>query len=142
MEWSTSIGHTGASREQIRDAVSAGATLSTHLGNGAHAVLPRWNYIWDQLAEDRLAASFIVDGIHLPDSFFRIALRAKGIERSVLVTDAVMPAMCAPGRYVLGEVEVELKDGRTRGAALAARDSRDRACAWIAPSKTRCASRA
>jgi len=109
----TSIGHTGASREQIRDAVSAGATLSTHLGNGAHAVLPRWNYIWDQLGEDRLAASFIVDGIHLPDSFFRIALRAKGIERSVLVTDAVMPAMCAPGRYVLGEVEVELNaEGR------------------------------
>ncbi len=108
-----SIGHTAASREQIRDAVSAGATLSTHLGNAAHQVLPRWNYIWDQLAEDRLAASFIVDGIHLPDSFLRTALRAKGIERSVLVTDAVMPAMGAPGHYELGEVAVELKeDGR------------------------------
>lgn len=109
----TSIGHTAATREQIQDAVSAGATLSTHLGNAAHATLPRWNYIWDQLSEDRLAASFIVDGIHLPDFFMRTALRAKGIERSVLITDAVMPAMCAPGRYVLGEVEVELKeDGR------------------------------
>jgi N-acetylglucosamine-6-phosphate deacetylase len=109
----SSIGHTAASREQIRDAVSAGATLSTHLGNAAHAVLPRWNYIWDQLAEDRLAASFIVDGIHLPDSFLRSALRAKGIERSVLITDAVMPAMCPAGRYVLGEMDVELKeDGR------------------------------
>ena len=68
------------------------------------------NYIWEQLAEDRLAASFIVDGIHLPDAFLRVALRAKGIERSVLVTDAVMPAMCAPGLYSSGEVEVELKD--------------------------------
>ncbi len=107
----TSIGHTRATREQIQDAVAAGATLSTHLGNGAHAVLPRHpNYIWEQLAEDRLAASFIVDGIHLGDSFFRVALRAKGIERSVLVTDAVMPALCAPGVYQLGEVEVELKD--------------------------------
>ena len=107
----TSIGHTRATREQIQDAVSAGAVLSTHLGNGAHAVLPRHpNYIWEQLAEDRLAASFIVDGIHLSDSFLRVALRAKGIERSILITDAVMPAMCAPGFYKLGELEVELKD--------------------------------
>lgn len=107
----TSIGHTRASREQIDDAVRAGATLSTHLGNGADAILPRHpNYLWEQLAEDRLAASFIVDGHHLPESFLRVALRAKGIERSVLVTDAVMPALCAPGNYRLGEVEVELKD--------------------------------
>jgi N-acetylglucosamine-6-phosphate deacetylase len=107
----TSIGHTRATREQIQDAVSAGAALSTHLGNGAHAVLQRHpNYIWEQLAEDRLAASFIVDGVHLSDSFLRVALRAKGIERSILITDAVMPAMCAPGLYKLGELEVELKD--------------------------------
>jgi N-acetylglucosamine-6-phosphate deacetylase len=107
----TSIGHTRATREQIANAVRAGATLSTHLGNGADAVLPRHpNYIWEQLSEDKLAASFIVDGIHLPDSFLRAALRAKGVERSILVTDAVMPAMCAPGPYLLGEVEVELKE--------------------------------
>jgi N-acetylglucosamine-6-phosphate deacetylase len=107
----TSIGHTRASREQIDDAVRAGATLSTHLGNGADAILPRHpNYLWEQLAEDKLAASFIVDGHHLPESFLRVALRAKGIERSMLVTDAVMPALCAPGNYRLGEVEVELKD--------------------------------
>ena len=107
-----SIGHTKASAAQIRDAVSAGATMSTHLGNGAHAVLPRHpNYIWDQMAEDRLTASFIVDGIHLSDNFLKVALRAKGIERSVLITDAVMPAGCAPGPYTLGEVEVTLHPG-------------------------------
>jgi N-acetylglucosamine-6-phosphate deacetylase len=107
----TSIGHMRATKQQIDDAVRAGATLSTHLGNGADAVLPRHpNYIWEQLAEDKLAASFIVDGIHLPDSFLNVALRAKGVERSVLITDAVMPAMCAPGSYRLGEVEVELKE--------------------------------
>jgi N-acetylglucosamine-6-phosphate deacetylase len=109
-----SIGHTKADRRQIQDAVSAGATLSTHLGNGAHATLPRHpNYIWEQLAEDRLAASFIVDGMHLPESFLRAAVRAKGIERSILVTDAVAPAMCGPGAYRLGEVDIELRaDGR------------------------------
>jgi N-acetylglucosamine-6-phosphate deacetylase len=104
-----SIGHTNANAAQIAEAVSAGATMSTHLGNGAHLVLRRHpNYIWDQLAEDRLTASFIVDGIHLAPSFLKVALRAKGIERSVLVTDAVMPAGCVPGRYRLGEVDVEL----------------------------------
>jgi N-acetylglucosamine-6-phosphate deacetylase len=103
------IGHTNATAAQIADAVRAGATLSTHLGNGAHSVLPRHpNYIWDQLAEDRLAASFIVDGVHLPASFLKVALRAKGVERSILVTDATTPAGCRPGRYRLGEQEVEL----------------------------------
>jgi len=104
-----SIGHTGATAEQIADAVSAGASLSTHLGNGAHAVMRRHpNYIWDQLAEDRLMAEFIVDGIHLGASFLKAALRAKGIERSVLVTDAAAPAGAAPGRYYLGEQAVDL----------------------------------
>ncbi len=106
-----SIGHTGATERQIRDAVSAGASLSTHLGNAAHDVLPRRsNYIWEQLAQDRLAASFIADGWHLTDAFLRVALRAKGIEHSILITDAVMPARCAPGPYQLGSVEVELRE--------------------------------
>ncbi len=108
------IGHLDASAEQIDAAVRAGARISTHLGNGCHATLPRHpNYLWQQLADDRLAASFIVDGIHVDSAFLRVALRAKGIERSVLVTDAVAPAGCAPGPYRLGEVEVELReDGR------------------------------
>jgi|SRR5579872_239066 len=104
-----SIGHTNANSAQIAEAISAGATLSTHLGNGAHAVLPRHpNYIWEQLGQDRLAASFIVDGIHLPGCYLKVALRAKGVDRSILITDAVMPAGCAPGPYRLGSVDVEL----------------------------------
>ena len=104
-----SIGHTNAEARHIADAVSAGATMSTHLGNGAHAVMRRHpNYIWEQLAEDRLRASFIVDGIHLPVSFLKVALRAKGLERAVLVTDASSPAGSKPGRYRLGEQDVDL----------------------------------
>lgn len=104
-----SIGHTKATAQQIADAVDAGATLSTHLGNGAHFEMRRHpNYIWDQLAEDRLMADFIVDGIHLGASFLKSALRAKGVLRSVLVTDAATPAGAAPGRYRLGEQAIEL----------------------------------
>src|SRR5579872_2549500 len=104
-----SIGHTNAEARHIADAVSAGATMSTHLGNGADAVMRRHpNYIWEQLAEDRLRASFIVDGIHLPASFLKVALRAKGLERALLVTDASAPAGAKPGRYRLGEQDVDL----------------------------------
>ncbi len=127
-----SIGHTGANREQIQAAVSAGATLSTHLGNGAHGVMARHpNYIWEQMAEDRLAADFIVDGIHIGESFLKVALRAKGLERSILVTDASSPAGAAPGRYKLGEQEVDLTEdnrvvlaGQTRLAGSALRMDR------------------
>jgi N-acetylglucosamine-6-phosphate deacetylase len=109
-----SIGHTKATSEQIGDAVLAGATKSTHIGNGAHSEMKRHpNYIWDQLAEDRLAAGFIVDGIHLGAAFLKVALRAKTTARAILVTDASMPALAEPGEYMLGEVAVELTlDGR------------------------------
>jgi N-acetylglucosamine-6-phosphate deacetylase len=109
-----SIGHTKATAEQIDDAVRAGATMSTHIGNGAHGEMRRHpNYIWDQLADDRLAAGMIGDGIHIGRAFLTVALRAKGVARSVLVTDASMPAMAKPGIYRLGDQDLELtEDGR------------------------------
>ena len=58
----------------------------------------------------RLAASFIVDGHHLPDEFLRRAFAAKGADRSILVTDAAAPAMCTPGPYHAGRSRVELRD--------------------------------
>ncbi|HVX44016.1 MAG TPA: N-acetylglucosamine-6-phosphate deacetylase [Mycobacteriales bacterium] len=110
-----SIGHSAATSADIEAAVAAGARLSTHLGNGSHAVLPRHpNYIWDQLAADDLSASFIADGHHLPPAVLTVMLRAKGIERSILVSDTVALAGQAPGRYrtpVGGDVELT-DDGR------------------------------
>jgi N-acetylglucosamine-6-phosphate deacetylase len=107
-------GNLEPTEDLIHTAVMAGATMSTHLGNGANASLPRHpNYLWTQLAEDRLWASLIVDGIHLGKSFLTVALRAKGLDRAVLITDAVAPAGCEPGQYKLGEVEVILHpDGK------------------------------
>lgn len=106
-----SIGHTKATTDQIQACVDAGARMSTHLGNAAHVTLHKTqNYIWDQLANDTLTACFVVDGIHIPSHFIKAAMRAKGYDRCVLVTDAVAPAMCAPGPYRLGQVDVELKE--------------------------------
>lgn len=95
-----SLGHTAASGARIRDAVAAGARLSTHLGNGAHAMLPRHeNYIWEQLADDRLWASIICDGHHLPPAVVRCFLRVKTPARTVLTCDASSLAGVMPGRY-------------------------------------------
>jgi len=103
------IGHTAATPEQIRDAVRAGATLSTHLGNGcAQTVARHPNFIWEQLAADDLLASFIVDGHHLPPATVKAMMRAKTPARSILVTDATAAAGCAPGFYMIGEERVEL----------------------------------
>lgn len=108
------IGHTAASPELIRDAVKAGATLSTHLGNGCAQVLPRHpNFLWEQLAADELFASFIVDGHHLPPATVKSMVRAKSVSRSILVTDSTAAAACPPGSYTIGDAHIESRaDGR------------------------------
>jgi N-acetylglucosamine-6-phosphate deacetylase len=94
------IGHTDASAAQITEAVDAGASLSTHLGNGSHAMINRrHNALWPQLADDRLCASFIADGHHLASDLLTVMLRAKGLERSLIVSDATALGGMAPGHY-------------------------------------------
>ena len=109
------IGHTAATSDQIQAAVDAGARLSTHLGNGAHAQICRHpNYIWDQLAEDRLTASLIVDGHHLPAAVVKTFVRAKSPARCILISDVTSLGGMPPGRYEtpsLGAVEL-LPSGR------------------------------
>jgi N-acetylglucosamine-6-phosphate deacetylase len=106
-----SIGHTAATPEQVNAAVGAGARMSTHLGNGSAALLPRSrNHVWPQLAADALTAGFIADGHHLPAETFTAMVRAKGVDRSFLVSDSAALAGCAPGTYstpVGGQVTVE-----------------------------------
>jgi N-acetylglucosamine-6-phosphate deacetylase len=95
-----SVGHCDATAAQIHGAADAGATLSTHLGNGIQPSLPRHpNQLWAQLADDRLAAGFIADGQHLPADTFTAMVRAKGVGRSFLVSDAAALAGSAPGEY-------------------------------------------
>ncbi len=104
------IGHTNASEEILEDAYKAGARISCHLGNGAHATLPRHrNPIQKQLSMDGLIASIIVDGIHLPPYVVKNFVRAKGIERIILTTDSMAGAGAPPGKYTLGDLEVEVK---------------------------------
>lgn len=109
-----SIGHTAATRDQIQAAVDAGATLSTHLGNGAHGTMKRHpNYIWEQLGEPRLFASIIPDGHHLPATVVNTVVKTKSPYRTIVTCDASGLAGCPPGNYELGSGRFELlADGR------------------------------
>ncbi len=103
------IGHTAASQDQIDEAVKAGVSLSTHLGNGIARQLDRTaNPIMDQLASDSLSASFIADGHHIPESALKVFFRAKGIDKSILVTDAMSAAGAPSGIYTLGGLTMEV----------------------------------
>ena len=116
------IGHTAATPQQIGDAIGAGATLATHLGNGCPQLMPRHpNVIWELLAADAVFASLIVDGHHLPPTTVKTMVRAKGPARSILVTDAMAAAGCdtwsakasAERRFTIGGVDCQLgEDGR------------------------------
>ena len=121
------IGHSALDFGEARAAAQAGATLSTHLGNGLASQLPKLaNPIFAQLAEDRLSACFICDGIHLPPDAVRVMLRAKGLSRAILVTDATAGAGAPPGDYTLGalairrEADGSVRDPATGGLAGAA----------------------
>ena len=121
VEWAVSRGmvvglaHTNAPEETLEDALRAGARLSCHLGNGAHALLPRHrNPIQKQLSMDGLMASIIADGVHLPDYVVKNFIRAKGAERILLTTDSMAAAGAPAGKYTVGDLEVEISpDGRS-----------------------------
>lgn len=106
------IGHTSATPAKIREAVQAGAKLSTHLGNGSHAMLPRHdNYIWEQLANDELWASFIPDGHHLPAAVVKSIIRGKTPSKCIITCDASSLAGLPPGLYREWENEFEVLPG-------------------------------
>lgn len=104
-----SIGHSQASPAVVREAVAAGARLSTHLGNGCARMLPRHeNILWEQLAADSLSTSIIPDGHHLPWNLVQCIQRCKTLDRLIITCDASPLAGLPPGRYSPWGSEVEI----------------------------------
>lgn len=95
-----SIGHSAATPAQIRDAIAAGARLSTHLGNGSARLIPRHdNILWEQLAADNLYASIIPDGHHLPWNMVKCIERCKRLSRLIITCDSSPLAGLPAGQY-------------------------------------------
>ncbi len=134
------LGHSDARLDDVKRAVEAGATLSTHLGNGvAHQQHKFDNPIFAQLADDGLLGCFIADGIHVAPYALGVMLRAKSLARSILVTDAVAGAAARPGLYPFAGMTVERgADGAVRepgaphlaGSALTLDDAVRHVVAW------------
>jgi len=106
------IGHSAATEDDVGKAAAAGARLSTHLFNGCAPMVNRHrNPIFAQLAEDRLWASFIADGHHIPLQALKVALRAKGVSRAVLVSDLAHLSGLPDGEYEMEGGTVVKRDG-------------------------------
>ena len=116
-----SIGHSDAEMPVAQDAVKAGARHATHTFNAMRPLDHREpGIIGEVLSNDQLSADIIVDGIHVDPAVVKVFLRAKGRERAVLITDAISATGMPDGRYQLGPIEVDVKDGKcTSNGSLA-----------------------
>lgn len=104
-----SLGHHNGSVNQIKNAVDAGASLCTHLGNGLANMIHRHdNPLWPQLAEERLSVTLIADGFHLNAEELQCFYGIKRVERTILISDALDLAGLPPGEYIRGERTVVL----------------------------------
>ena len=108
-----SIGHSDAVMETTRAAVKAGSRHATHTFNAMRPLDHREpGILGETLTNGQLTADIIADGIHVAPEMVELFLKAKGIERAVLITDATAAAGMPDGTYQLGPIQVEVKDGR------------------------------
>ncbi|MFD5031500.1 N-acetylglucosamine-6-phosphate deacetylase [Streptomyces sp. NPDC058220] len=109
------IGHTDATYEQTVEAIDAGATVATHLFNampplGHRAPGP----IAALLEDERVTVELINDGTHLHPAALELAFHRAGAGRVAFITDAMDAAGFGDGKYQLGPLAVEVKDGVAR----------------------------
>ena len=108
-----SIGHSDATLEPVKAAIKASARHATHTFNAMRPLDHREPGILGEVLTSRqLTADIIADGIHVAPEVVKLFLRAKGVARAVLITDATAAAGMPDGTYQLGPIQVEVKDGR------------------------------
>jgi N-acetylglucosamine-6-phosphate deacetylase len=105
-----SAGHTNASRDELQAAIDEGLTMFTHLGNGCPATMPRHDNIIQRALSlsDQLWSCFIVDGAHIPFFTLKNYLDITGVDRAIIVTDAIVAADLGPGTYRFGRWVLEI----------------------------------
>ncbi|MFP6866770.1 MAG: N-acetylglucosamine-6-phosphate deacetylase [Roseibacillus sp.] len=107
-----SAGHCDPTLDQLRAAIDAGLTMFTHLGNGCPPELTRHDNIVERVLSlsEELWICFIGDGVHVPPFALRNYLHAAGMERCLMVTDAISAARAGPGKYSLAGWDLEIGD--------------------------------
>jgi len=107
-----SLGHTNATAAQTLPAIDAGATSATHTFNAMRALDHREPGVLGTVLDDhRLYAELICDGVHVAPPLVRLWLKTKGLDRAILVTDAMSAAGMPDGNYTLGSFAVTVTNG-------------------------------
>ncbi|GAA2335551.1 N-acetylglucosamine-6-phosphate deacetylase [Saccharopolyspora halophila] len=109
------VGHTDAVADQVSAAVEAGATVATHLFNGMRGLHHREpGPVGELLDDERVSVELICDLVHLHPTVARLAAEHAGIDRTLLVTDAISATGAGDGTYELGALPVTVSDGEPR----------------------------
>jgi N-acetylglucosamine-6-phosphate deacetylase len=112
------VGHSGASYEQVVLAAAHGLRQATHTFNGMLGLNHRLpGTVGGVLTDDRIYAQVIADGVHLHPAVVKLIIRAKGVGRTILITDAISPTGLPDGDYQLTGLKITLKDGVSRTSA-------------------------
>jgi N-acetylglucosamine-6-phosphate deacetylase len=107
-----SLGHSDADFSVTESAIAAGASHATHIFNAMRPLAHRDPGILGAvLTDSRVSADMIVDGIHLDPAIVKLVARCKGPEGTVLITDATAATGMPEGRYRLGSIDVDVKNG-------------------------------
>jgi N-acetylglucosamine-6-phosphate deacetylase len=116
-----SVGHSNATAAETRAAIAAGASSATHTFNAMRPLDHREpGILGTVLTDDSLYAELICDGIHSVPEMTRLWWRAKGPDRAILVTDAMSAAGMPDGEYRLGEITVQVANGRAMSEGVLA----------------------
>jgi len=108
-----SLGHSDATLEQAKAGIAAGGRHATHTFNAMRPLGHRDpGIVGEVLSNVSITADIIADGVHVHPSIVRVFLQAKGVERTVLVTDGTAATGMPDGRYMLGSLKVEVQDGK------------------------------
>ena len=113
-----SMGHSDADFAAAERGIAAGARHATHTFNAmrplSHNTLDNRSpgILGAVLTDHRVSADIIADGVHLDPVIVKLFAKAKGPEQTVLITDATSAAGMPDGRYRLGSLEVDVRDGK------------------------------
>jgi N-acetylglucosamine-6-phosphate deacetylase len=108
-----SLGHSDADFLAAERGIAAGARHATHTFNAMRPLDHRSPGILGAVLTDRrVSADIIADGVHLDPAIVKLFADAKGLEQTVLITDATSATGMPDGRYRLGSFEVDVHDGK------------------------------
>jgi N-acetylglucosamine-6-phosphate deacetylase len=106
-----SAGHCNPTLDELQSALDSGLSMYTHLGNGCPNILPRHDNILQRVLSlrEKLWITFIADGIHIPFFALKNYISLVGVDKTIIVSDAIAAAAAKPGIYTMGHTEIKIE---------------------------------